>query len=273
MGRIRIGCQTYSWQMSGQTYLDDLPHIIEVAARAGFAGLEPETQFLGRLWQPERMAETLQTHNISLAALTLVEDWLHFQETEQERANADRTMDFLAHFPGTMLVLVQMPGSDRAHLKERRAHLLSCVNAVARRAHERRIAATYHPNSPAGSLVRTAQDYEQFLSRLDAEVIGYAPDVGHIAKGDMDPLEVIQRYRPLVNHVHYKDIAGDGTWAATGEGSIDFEGITRYLRDSGYSGWIVMEDECSRAVDGPDELTLQDGEYLRQRLLPMLSAE
>ena len=28
MGGISIGCQTYTWQMSGTKYLDQLPHII-----------------------------------------------------------------------------------------------------------------------------------------------------------------------------------------------------------------------------------------------------
>src|SRR5262249_44730204 len=94
MTKIRIGCQTYTWQMSGKKYLDQLPHIIQIASQAGFVGLEPETQFLGELWHPERMSQTLQANKIELAALTLVEDWLHPEETEQERANAVKTMDF-----------------------------------------------------------------------------------------------------------------------------------------------------------------------------------
>jgi inosose dehydratase len=258
--------------MSGTKYLSQLPHIMRIASQAGFAGLEPETQFLGELWQPARMVETLQANRIELAALTLVEDWLQPRETEQERAHADQTMDFLALFPGTILVLVQMPGKDRSELQERQTNLLACVNEIARRAHERGIVATYHPNSPEGSVVRTAQDYEVFLTRLNAAVIGYAPDVGHIAKAGMNPLEVIKQYRSLVNHVHYKDMGRDGgEWAAMGEGAIDFPEITRYLRGSGYDGWIVVEDECPRAIDQPDQVTLQDGNYLREQLLPLVA--
>ncbi len=270
MANIRIGCQTYTWQMSGSKYLDQLPHIIGVAAQAGYAGVEPETQFLGALWNPDRMAETLAAQGIELAALTLVEDWLHPEETEQERAHADQTLAFLAHFPNTLLALVQMPGHDRANLRQRQENLLGCVNAIARRAHDQGIVATYHPNSPDGSVVRTEQDYAFFLNGLNADVIGYAPDVGHIAKGGMNPLDIIQRYRPRVNHVHFKDMAADGEWAAIGDGVIDFPAITRYLRASGYGGWIIMEDECPRAVDEPDQITLQDGVYTRNQLAPLI---
>lgn len=272
MGGIRIGCQTYTWQMSGEKYLDRLEHIMQITAQAQYTGLEPETQFLGRLWDPARMAEALAANSLELAALTLVEDWLHPQETDEERAHADKTIDFLKHFPETILAIVQMPGDDRSHLRRRQENLLRCVNAIAARAHDQGITCSYHPNSPTGSVVRTAEDYALFLNGLDHSVIGYAPDVGHIAAGGMDPLATIMQYRPLVNHVHYKDMAADGEWAAMGDGVIDFPAITTYLRDSGYDGWIIVEDECPRAVDEPDELTLEGGVYTRNTLLPLVAA-
>ena len=82
---------------------------------------------------------------------------------------------------------------------------------------------------------------------------------------------MIKQYRSLVNHVHYKDMDNDGEWAAMGDGAIDFPGITRYLRDSGYAGWIIMEDECASAVDKPDDVTRLDGAYLKGHLLPIVS--
>jgi inosose dehydratase len=270
MGNIRIGCQTYTWQMSGEKYLDKLEHIMAMASRAEFIGLEPETQFLGRLWDPGLMKEALAANNLELAALTLVEDWLLPEETPEERARADQTIEFLRSFPETLLALVQMPGEDRSNLRERQENLLKCVNTIAKRAHDHGITCTYHPNSPGGSVVRTAEDYDFFLNRLDQSVIGYAPDVGHIAKGGMDPLAIIRQYRPMVNHVHYKDMDSGGVWAAMGAGIIDFVGITSYLRDSGYAGWVIIEDECPRAVDEPDEVALEDGVYVKNRLLPLV---
>jgi inosose dehydratase len=271
MGNIRIGCQTYTWQMSGTKYLDQLPYIMQIAAQAGFAGLEPETQFLGRLWDVALMQDTLAAHHLKLAALTLVEDWLHPTETDMERAHADKTIEFLKAFPDTVLAIVQMPGSNRANLKERQVNLLKCVNAIAKRGQAQGLTCTYHPNSPEGSVVRTAEDYEFFLNGLDQSVIGYAPDVGHIAKGGMDPLTIIKQYRSLVNHVHYKDMDKAGDWAAMGAGMIDFVGITTYLRDSGYTGWLIIEDECERAVDEPDAVTLKDGVYVKDQLLPIVT--
>ena len=271
MANINVGCQTYTWQMSGDKYLDKLSHIMSISSEAGFSGFEPETQFLGELYKPQKMAENLEACGIKLAAVCLVEDWLHIKETEQERANADKVMDFLDHFPDTLLCTCQMPGDDRENLMERQINLLSCVNELSRRATDRGINCAYHPNSPMGSNYRTAEDYQVLLNGLDETVTGWAPDVGHIAKGGMDPLSQMEEFRPLIKHVHYKDMFDGGKWAQMGEGSIDFNSITCFLSETGYSGWIIVEDECDRAISDPDGVTLEDGDYVRDTIEPIVS--
>lgn len=267
---IRFGCQTYTWQMSGEKYLDKLEHMIQIAAKAGYIGIEPETQFLGEFWDVRRLKDVLAENNMELAALTLVEDWLNPEETDAERDHADRTIELLKSFPDTVLAIVQMPGVGRNNLRERQDNLITCVNAIAQRANDAGLVCTYHPNSPGGSVVRIKDDYDYFLNHLDQSVIGYAPDVGHIAAGGMVPLEIIKEFRSIVNHVHYKDMLADGQWAAMGDGIIDFVSITTYLQESGYDGWIVVEDEAPRAVEEPDEVTLEDGIYINNNLRPLV---
>lgn len=270
MSTIKIACETYTWQMPGESYKGKLDHIMGIAQKAGFTGIEPETSFFGTLSDPVMMKETLDKHQLELVALVHVEDWRHPKETEEERANADQWMAYLAHFPNTIYLPVQMPGKDRSYLKERQLNLLSCVNAIAERANDKGITCSYHPNSPEGSVFRTEEDYKILLNGLKSNWIGYTPDVGHIAKVDMDPLTIIKEYRSLVNLVHYKDMFADGRWAPTGEGIIDFKGITQYLKDSGYEGWIVMEDECDGAITDPDSVTMEDGKYIDAQIKPLL---
>ena len=174
-------------------------------------------------------------------------------------------MDFLSHFPDTIYLPVQMPGKDRSNLEERQKNLLSCVNALAERASARGIKCSYHPNSPMGSVFRTEEDYKILLNGLNNKFIGYCPDVGHIAKVNMDPLSIIKQYRELINLVHYKDMFADGRWAQTGEGVIPFKEITEYLISTGFEGWIIMEDEADQAVTDPDGVTRKDGEYVKAR--------
>jgi inosose dehydratase len=154
-------------------------------------------------------------------------------------------------------------------LRQRQVNALACINAVAARAAARGVACSYHPNSPPGSLFRTRDDYQILLDGLDARHIGFAPDTGHIAKGGMDVLEVLETYRPLIRHVHFKDITAAGEWTAMGAGVIDFPRIVRRLKDTGYRGWIMIEEESAEAEVDPDGATLQNGVYLRQTLLPL----
>jgi inosose dehydratase len=268
---IKIGCQTYTWQMSGTLYLDRLDDIIALAGRAGFAGLEAELQFLGALSDPERMAETLDRAGIELASLCIVHDWRGAEESEEERASADWTIDYIAkNFPTTLLNVCPMPGRDRSSLKERQDHQLACMNALARRAADRGVAAAYHPNSPAGSVCRTAEDYARMLGGIDDRVLRWIPDIGHIAKGRIDVMALLKSYRSLIAHVHFKDMASDGSWQVMGEGNLDFPGITTYLSATGYNGWLVVEDEGAEAEHDPNGTALRDGRYMARSIAPLL---
>ena len=131
MNQIRIGCETYTWQMPGEQHKDKLGHIMQIMSQAGFDGFEPETSFMGEFADPIRMLEAVQKSGLELGVLCLVEDWLNPDETEHERSQADQWIDFLGHFPETLFLLVQMPGKDRSELETRQHNLLSCINTSA----------------------------------------------------------------------------------------------------------------------------------------------
>lgn len=267
---IRFGSEVYTWFMkeSGRANANRLDHMIDVIAQAGFAGVQPIFSWMGDLGEPARLAQSLASRGLELAAMSFVLDWNQEGETEEELRQAESVMNFLAHFPGALLCVVQMP-RGRFDVEVRRKRLIGNLNALARRAADRGIATTFHPNSPESSIARTREDYEVLLNGLDSKVIGWTPDVGHIVNGGMDPLETMKQYRHLINHVHYKDWDGAPEFAVMGEGKVDFVEITSWLRDSGFQGWIVCEDEGHRAIDDPDGVTLQDGAWVKTYLEPV----
>ncbi len=268
---MRFGCQTYTWQMSGEAYVGRIDHIAAVTARAGLAGLEPTTRMLGPVYDdPAGLADILAAEGLTLGAMGLKGAWLGDRETEAERAAAAKAFAFIERFPGAVLVLAHARGEDRSHLVERQRAAIACVNAVAARAAERGIAAAFHPNSPAGSVFQTAEDYRVMFDGLDESVVGYAPDAGHIAAGGMDPVAVFAEHAGRIRHVHFKDIASDGEWAGMGRGMIDFERIVRDLHAAGYEGWVMVEEESPRSVGEPDEVTMENGAYVRERLVPIV---
>jgi inosose dehydratase len=269
---FRFGAECYTWFMheSGRTHANRLAHMIEVSARAGFAGIEPIFSWMGDLADPGLLRHHLERHKIELVALAFGQPWNGPVETAEERRQADACIELLKQFPGAMLCTVQLP-SGRHDLEARRRHLTANVNAVSRRAADAGVPCTFHPNSPHGSIIRTAEDYAAVLENLDAGVTGWTPDVGHIANGGMDPLEVMTRYRELINLVHFKDWDGDPEFCLMGRGKVDFADITRWLCAEGFKGWVICEDEGPEALDDPDGVTLHDGRWIRDSLLPSLS--
>jgi len=271
MSQIKFGWQFYSWQMSGDRYVGKLPDILNIVKPAGFAGIESEPGMLGPYYDdPSRLKDLLAQFNLQLGAIAFVCNWANPDETEQERSEAERVFSYAKSFPETHLVLVQAPGKDRFNLRQRQENLISCVNAVAARAVDRGLSCSYHPNSPDGSVIRIEDDYKILFDGLDSRVVGFAPDTGHIARGGMDVVKILKTYRPLIKHIHFKDITASDGWTAMGAGIIDFPGIVATLRDTGYTGWIMIEEESPEAEVDPNTATTKNGEYLRRSLLPIV---
>ena len=173
-----------------------------------------------------------------------------------------------------MLGTVTLP-SGRHDLQKRRLNVARNINRVSQRGVDAGLVCSYHPNSPPASLVRTQYDYDVVLSSLDPSVTGWTPDVGHIIRGGMDVIETMNKWQHLVNHIHFKDYSGNGPepWAQMGTGKLDFHRITEWLTLRHYEGWIICEDEAHIAVEDPDSVTLQNGEWCKENLYPLVGLE
>jgi len=268
---FRFGSEVYTWFMNndGKTYNNQLGHMIEVIAKAGFSGIQPIYTWMGDLKDIDRLEAKLKEQRIELAALSLAMDWNGSEESEKEREEANQAISLLQRFPDAILCTVQKP-SGRHDLIARRRNLLNIVNSVSRRGIDKGVPCSFHPNSPHTSITRTEEDYSVILESLDSAATGWTPDVGHIINGDMDPLEKMKEYDSLINHVHYKDWNGEPEFALMGKGKVDFLAITQWLMDRNYKGWIVCEDEGKEALQDPDAVTLHDGRWIKEELVPRI---
>jgi len=276
---IKIGSEQYAWVMAGcidptDPYYNKVDHMFQVCNKAGFEGFEPIDKFMFDLYDPGKLGEAVKESGVKLSSVVLLDDWLNPQETDDEKIASDKLINTISnHFPDTVMMLCQMPTTrpeDDGELSARQNNLISCINAISKRAVDKGVKCSYHPNSPDTSIWRTDADYKRLLPLLDSSVIKWTPDVGHIANDKMDPRKLMQEYKELINHVHYKDMNEDGSWALMGEGIIDFEGITQDLVDNGYKGWIIVEDECPRSETEPDVVTIECGDYSKNNILPII---
>lgn len=268
---FRFGSEVYTWFMSGNgtTHQGRLSHMIEIISQAGFTGIQPIFTWMGDLVNPDLLEAKLKEQGIELAAVALALEWNGDGESNDERRIADNAIALLQRFPGAVLNTVQIP-TGRHDLAARQKSLVNIVNTVSARANALGVACSFHPNSPHSSIIRTEEDYKIVLESLDATVTGWTPDVGHIINGDMDPLAKMKEYASLINHVHYKDWDGNPEFTLMGRGKVDLLGVTQWLKDINYSGWIICEDEGEEALDDPDFVTLHDGRWILNDLIPNL---
>ncbi|HEX5190342.1 MAG TPA: TIM barrel protein [Streptosporangiaceae bacterium] len=81
-------------------------------------------------------------------------------------------------------------------------------------------------------------------------------DTGHLVAAGGDPLEILERWRDRVTHVHLKDARPSGSpftdamqlwegdvFCPLGAGSGKVDEILGSLRAGGYEGWIVVEQD------------------------------
>jgi len=260
---IGFACQTYSWQMALERYRGQFDTVASEVSAAGFRAIEPEVVMLGEFFEAPRLHELLAEKDLQLAAITLVAAWERDEETSVEREIADATIELVRTFPGTKLNLCQDAGGSREGLQAKQEACLLCLGAIARRAAMKGVKATFHPNSPETSKFRTKSDYEFLLSNFPSQ-LGFTPDLGHIAKGGMDPLEIVKRFRDIVEHVHVKDMDAVGVWAPIGSGIVPAAAVIEYLNRTGFRGWVVMEDESPEAAEWPAAAAVRNYTYVRE---------
>ncbi len=116
-----------------------------------------------------------------------------------------------------------------------------------------------HPH--CGTYLETASEIDRLVAMMDASLVGLCLDTGHFRFGDADPAASIRGYRDIVRHVHVKDCAtsvrdavvgrdedvvaalAGGVFCPLGAGDADIPGVVDALVETGYTGWVVVEQD------------------------------
>ena len=170
-------------------------------------------------------------------------------------------LDALVACRANVLVLAAATGADgydsRPTLDDGQwATLLTNLDRLAEAAAARGVLAVLHPH--VGTMVETRDDVDRVLNGSD---IRLCLDTGHLLIGGTDPLQLAREVPGRVAHAHLKDVdaamaarvqAGElsyteavrqGMYTPLGSGDVDIAGIVTALRNNGYDGWFVMEQD------------------------------
>jgi len=99
-----------------------------------------------------------------------------------------------------------------------------------------------------GQLFQDEEDLARFRQFAQPEYAGLTLDTAHLALGGvMDVAGVIRECARYINLFHIKDLKGR-KFCPLGDGELDFGGIFEAIRDIGFDGWLVVDDESDQMV-------------------------
>lgn len=248
---MKIGCQTYTWEMLGEAWRGRVTDLLDWMAAAGYEGIEITNNMIREFAdQPREFLSELSRRGLKLAtfAYASTSGFTDPGRAKSDLEAANRWIRFLPHFPGTQLGLGGAAHPDARTLRRAKLdHAITIYNEIGERAHDAGILVNVHPHSHHGSLLETAEEYDYLLSRLDPVCTRFGPDTGHIARGGQDLMTCLRKHVDRISHLHLKDVDANGQWQPMGQGVIDFAAVLRLLEDSGYEGWVVCEEESEAA--------------------------
>lgn len=211
--------------------------------------------------------------------LTLTSAWCGLQLLGQETREADlertRRLCALLAEVGASYVNLAHGGTPERMVFAGRTSVPGCpslaasewdqlavrVSSAAEIARSAGLQATFHPH--AGTWVETDKDLEALLTRTEPGLVKLCWDVGHALYGGMDPIAIVRRYPERIAYLHLKDLDGavlealgqEGAgfdegirrrvFTELGTGRLDVPGLLEALREIGYQGWLMVEQDSS----------------------------
>jgi inosose dehydratase len=279
LDRVRLGISPLSWTNDVLHELGDevpLEQCLREASEIGYEGME-----LGRKFprDPEVLRPKLAEFGLELAA-GWYSGYLAERSVEEEWQAAADHIGLLKGCGASILVygeIGKVPGNGDWNLPLSQGPALTSIDlpAYARKVEEfsdrlteQGLVFAYHHHLMM--LVEKAEEIAAFCDATD-DSVGLLLDTGHATAGGADYGEIIRRFGSRIVHIHLKDVrrkvlsrilesdgsfnAGvrEGYFTVPGDGDLDFSELGRFVRHSGYRGWVIVEAEQDPAKAPPKE--------------------
>lgn len=303
--RIRFASAPVSWGVQddpGPAWKQSYEQILGEIVSAGFTGTElgPYGFFPT---DPAVLKETLQRFGLTMLSsfvpVPITEPALGEKVIEQVR----RVGGLLFALGAPLLVLADCQTPQRREIAGRvpvdgsKSLTLAqwkgvgeIIRRVEQAAAEFRLRVVFHPH--VATHVETPGEVQCLFDALAGAPIGLCLDTGHCVYGGGDPTDEARKYRSLLQYVHIKDInahvlgearrqkldfeqaIGAGVFSRIGSGCIDFDGFFRFLAESRYCGWAIVEQDViyGKTVIPPVESMRASLSYVRNIVSKLSSA-
>lgn len=110
-------------------------------------------------------------------------------------------------------------------------------------------------------LMMVVETFDEISRLVERARCGLLLDTGHAAAAGFDYTRLIERFGDRITHIHLKDVRRErlaavrdedrsfnegvraGMFTVPGDGDLDFAPVARFVKTTGYQGWLVVEAE------------------------------
>ena len=228
---------------TGITWGNDSEQAIKDIAGLGFYGFETFGNVL-EAWEAKGGLERiLDAHKLPLISAYCSCNLVEPAKRKEELEKMARWAALIQKCGGTVSVIgpnsIKREGYD---FKANRDNIIVSLNEVAKMLTDKGLVPVLHQHT--GTCIETRDEVYAVLDAVDSHYLKFGPDVGQLAKGGSDPVQVVKDYLPLVRHMHLKDYSGGDAflgYCPLGQGKVHIPAILEMLEKANSQLTVMVE--------------------------------
>jgi inosose dehydratase len=281
-GKSRQSDKQLRWAMGWILWRDfkgrDIPlsEAIQTLSELGLDGIEfsPRKGELEKHgFTREGFRDLLQEKNIAVSGNYFGGNFHDRTQKEAIFSAFGNTLENL-RFYGARNVIIGPPARSVENIEEAVRATAPVLNELGQIANDAGIRLGIHPH--VNTIIETPDEIDLIMELTDPQQVSLVPDTGHIRLGGGQVVEIIRKYSDRLSYFHLKDSAGEfqrphfgPNLRELGQGEIDFPAILSLLKETGFSGWMNVEQDYTFTT--PAESAAISARYIHHTLKPILN--
>lgn len=257
----KLAAQVYVWTQifdaQKRPLADGLPEVYETTRKVGYTRMELTSSFLTPQTLPITQ-EHVRKHGLQIPIV-------YHGGPLHEAAGAEKTiaeiLDVAGRAKSLGATIINTNPSPKPKKAAKTDSELACQAKSLMRAagelNKRGMQLIVHHHDP--EMADNAREWRHLLRNTDPKLVGLCMDFDWIILGGQEPFAILKEAVPRLVSFHLRNARG-GIWTqSVGEGDYDYPALARFLRNHGFTGYLVAE----LAYRKETEITRPLGENLR----------
>jgi len=249
-----VGCQNNAWKTPPEDF-EAFLDVLEIIRDLGFDGFEANVRYAGA--HADRIEEVRE--RIAATGLRFLGAHTGMQAGDEE---LERRIRIAAGAGAERLVLSGKGLAEDGPVNEARLQAKAeRLERLGELCQEHGLRLAYHNHQ--GEFLDGSREMDELLWRTAPQDVSVLLDIGHAYLAGADIPAFMRRHHRRIEGLHVRDIK-NGEQVRLGQGEIDHDCLAAAIRETGWPGWLVVEEELrttdfyyARRVAGSDRKFLR----------------